>query len=185
MDPAALQIFDDHFAIYDDKFDHANVRGIRWRPIERVRSIYFIPIGAAYTYELTIEFVSSPPLDLGIGSVPTPSFLSPAMSRKAFIGFENKIKDLFVRTREHRLAPYRERMQRDGFFEYDGSAFYADGSVDHKGRRRNLDLRTKAEALGATTKLKCVPSGSIEVSTLWDRDCFHAMLNETYGARAN
>lgn len=183
MDPGALQLCDTHFLIYDDKFEYSNVRGIRWRWIERVRSIYFIPIGAAYTYELTIEFVNGPPLDMGVGSVQMPSILSPAMGRKAFTSFESRIKDLFVQTREYRLAPYGEQMQRDGFFEYDGGAFYADGSVNHKGRRRNLDLKSRAEARDASTKLKCLPGGSIEISTLWDRDCFHVMLNEMYGPR--
>lgn len=185
MDPGALQFFEQHFAFYDDRFEYSNVRGIRWKTIERIKTIYFLPIGTSYTYELSIEFASGRPLDLGVGSVSLPSWISPALNGRAFTEFSNKVAKLHDETRAFRLLAYKEQLQRDGFFEYDGMAFFADGSVQHDGRRRSLDLSKRAQANGAITKLSCAPSGSISVSTLWDRDCFHAILNEVYGARTN
>jgi hypothetical protein len=183
VDPRAIEFFDRHFQFYDDKFEYANISGIRWQWIERIRSIYFIPIGASYTYELSIEFIEGP-LDLGIGAVPISSFASPALSKRDFEVFEGKIKRLFDETREFRLASYHDELRRDGFFEYDRKAFHSDGSVSHKGRRRAIDFTKQAKATATSTKLRCLPNGSINVSTLWDRDCFHIMLNEIYNSRS-
>lgn len=182
MDPNAIQFFDHQFQIHDDKFDYANVSSIRWRWIERIKFIYFVPIGASYTYELSIEFVTGSPLDLGIGAAPVPAFLSSALNKRNFEALEMKIKRLLDETREYRLASYRDQMRRESWFEYDGKAFYADGSVLHNGRRRALDFKSRAQATAIATKLKCIPSGSLVVSTLWDRDCFHSMLSEIHGA---
>lgn len=181
MNSRDLQLFDRHFEIHGDKFDYGNVRSIRWRVVVRMKSIYFIPIGSDYTYELTLDFVSGAPLDLGIGAIPPALPFSMGLNKREFGLLEDKIKRLQSETYEFRLAHYREQMRREGFFEYDGKVFHRDGSVDHKGRRRTLDLKTRAEADATSTKLKCLPNGTLEVSTLWDRDCFHTMLNEAYG----
>lgn len=182
MNADDLQIFERHFEIHGDKFEYADVRSIRWRVVVRMKSIYFIPLGSDYTYELTIDFRNGAPLDLGIGAVPVALPFSMGLNKRDFGLLENKIKQLQAATRDLRLAQYEEQLRREGFFEYDGKAFYRDGTVEHKGRRRNLDLKIRAEALDASTKFKCLPHGSLEVSTAWDRDCFHAMLNNVYGA---
>ncbi len=185
MDPSAFKVSERHFEIYDDRFDYADIRGIRWQSFERLRRFYFIPLGVSYTYELTFEFASGQPLTLGVGDGPLPAWASPSLNKSDFAVFAAKVQQVLEATREFRLAPYRDEMRREGFFEYDGKTFFADGSVQYKGQRRPLDLGARAKATGNITELKLASGGAVKVNTAWDRDCFHVMLNETYGAPSN
>lgn len=185
MDPRDLQLLDRHFEIHGDKFEYANVKSLRWQTSEIIRSIYFIPVGVHYTYELLIQFLVGAPLQLGAGSFPSAfSRLSPTLSKSDFRELSTKVKQLHAATHETRLAQYQKELQNSGCFEYDEKVFFADGSVEYKGRRRTIDFATPAKAGATHTELRCLPSGMIEVSTSWDRDCFHALLSQMHKARA-
>ena len=178
MDPKALQLFDRHFEVYGDRFDYSNVQSLRWLTVKTTKFVYFLPIGVDYTCELLIHFLAGAPLQLGTGA------FSVDLSKGGFQEFEATARALHAATYETRLAQYQEQLQRSGCFEYDEMMFFVDGSVERKGRRRFIDFATPARAEAAHTQLRCLPSGSIEVSTLWDRDCFHALLTQMHKARA-
>lgn len=185
MDSGSLQLFDKHFEIHGDRFDYSNVRSIGWRAIEGRKFFYFIPLASHCTYQLAIEFLEGPRLDLGAGDVGVSPPFAMGLNKRDFAELTAKIECLFDATRESRLRHYRERMQSAGYFEYDGNIFRPDGAVERKGRRFNLDTKSGAKALSEVAILKCVPGGSIEIDTFWDRDCLHAMLNATYRPQAH
>ncbi|MBI3439876.1 MAG: hypothetical protein HY054_14715 [Proteobacteria bacterium] len=170
-----IQLFESHFQIYDDRFDYSSVSRIHWLPQTATRRFYYvIPIGVKRWFELTIEFVSGHPVQLG------PRGFSSDLGADDFRSICEGMQALLAATRDLRLAKYREELERTGAFEYDDKMFFLDGTVERNGRRYALDLKTLAKAIDTHTEIKCLPRGSIEVKTYWDRDCFHILLNDLH-----
>lgn len=94
------------------------------------------------------------------------------------------MQQLYVATHQGRLAQYQLELQHSECFEYDEKLFFADGSIERGGRKRFIDFAYPARAEATHTELKCLPNGAIEVCTVWDRDCFHALLKQMHAANA-
>ena len=179
-----LQLFDQYFQMYDDKFEYSKVSRIRWVPEERISTFMFIPVGKVGMYQLTIEFGDEPPVELGMGGVPTGWANFHGLGMQEFGALRESMKRLLAATLDVRLARYRGELERNGNFEYDDVLFFSDGSAQRRGRRYALDLNTPPKAIATHTEIKCLPRGSITVKTDWDRDCFHALLNDMHRASA-
>jgi len=149
-----LQLFDNYFQIYEDRFDYSNVSRIRWLPQKQIHFVYMVPVGMKRWFELTIEFVSGHPVQLG------PRGFSSDLIAEDFRTVGERMKSLLAATHDSRLARYREELRRESYFEYDDKMFFADGTVDRNGRRYTLDLKTPAKAIDTHTEIKCLPRGS-------------------------
>ncbi|MEM9347593.1 MAG: hypothetical protein AAGB26_13345 [Planctomycetota bacterium] len=103
------------------------------------------------------------------------------------VRFRKGCEYLRQQTLDARLAGYLNQLERYGCFVYGGLAFYRDGSVKTRRKRRVCRIQeTKIEYRVGVMVLKgagLVPLTDRVVKLEWDSDILYALLDQLYGVR--